>query len=44
VVIYVIYICMIELNLKIKSKKLEVNSNRKNVTHNATQIQPAVTS
>jgi hypothetical protein len=35
---------MIELNLKNKSKKLEVNSNQKNVTRNATQLQLAITS
>jgi hypothetical protein len=35
---------MIELNLKNKLKKLEVNSNLKNVTRNATQLQLAVTS
>jgi hypothetical protein len=35
--------CMMELNLKKKSKQLEVNSNRRNVTHNVTQLQPAVT-
>jgi hypothetical protein len=39
-----ICICMIELNLKSKLKKLEVNSNQKSVTHNVTQIQLAVTS
>jgi hypothetical protein len=33
---------MIELNLKNKSKQLEVNSNRRNVTHKVTQLQPAV--
>jgi hypothetical protein len=35
---------MIELNLKNKSKKLEVNLNQRNVTRNVTQIQLAVTS
>jgi hypothetical protein len=38
-----LFICMIELNLKIKSKKLEDNSNWKNVTHNVTQFHLAVT-
>jgi hypothetical protein len=35
---------MIELNQKNKLKKLEVNPNKKIVTHNATQIQLVVTS
>jgi hypothetical protein len=36
---------MIELNFEEQIKnKLEVNSNQKNVTHNAAQIQLAVTS
>jgi hypothetical protein len=36
--------CMNELNLKNRPKKLEVNSNKKTITHKVTQLQPAVTS
>jgi hypothetical protein len=39
-----ICMCMNELNFENKSKKLEVNPNPKIVTHNATQLQPAITS
>jgi PIN domain nuclease of toxin-antitoxin system len=39
-----ICLCMNELNLKNKPKKLELNSNKKIVTRNVTQLQLAVIS
>jgi hypothetical protein len=39
-----ICMCRNELNFENKSKKLEVNLNPKIVTHNATQLQLAITS